>query len=281
MNLLDLIERNPIPEPWGEGDNIPWNEPGFSERMLAEHLSQEHDAASRRFEIIDEHVRWIHDHLLEERPAQILDLACGPGLYASRLARHGHTIIGIDYSPASIRYARQEAEREGLACTYIESDLRTVEYGGLFDLVMLIYGEFNVFRPVDANLILEKIQRALKPGGLLLLEPQDYAAVQRANQQPPVWRSYRKGLFSERPHIFLHENFWDGRSRTATTRYWIIDAVTAEVNRFAQTAQGYSDEDLRELLESHGFRQVQFYPSLAPQAGQARQDVFGVTAVRV
>ena len=59
MDLLDLTNRIEIPEPWSEGEKIPWDEPGFSKRMLEEHLSQEHDAASRRFEIIDRHVDWI------------------------------------------------------------------------------------------------------------------------------------------------------------------------------------------------------------------------------
>ena len=56
MDLRDVVLRVQPPVPWSEGDNIPWNEPDFSERMLAEHLSQEHDLASRRFEIIDQHV---------------------------------------------------------------------------------------------------------------------------------------------------------------------------------------------------------------------------------
>ena len=38
--LMEIVERHKRPAPWTEGDNIPWNEPGFSERMLAEHLSQ-------------------------------------------------------------------------------------------------------------------------------------------------------------------------------------------------------------------------------------------------
>jgi hypothetical protein len=80
MNLLDMIERTAIPAPWSEGEKIPWDEPGFSERMLKEHLSQEHDAASRRTEHIDAHVDWIHRELLGERPARVLDLGCGPGL---------------------------------------------------------------------------------------------------------------------------------------------------------------------------------------------------------
>jgi hypothetical protein len=51
--ILDIVERQPEPTPWSEGDNIPWDDPGFSDRMLAEHLSQDHDLASRKSETID------------------------------------------------------------------------------------------------------------------------------------------------------------------------------------------------------------------------------------
>lgn len=46
--ICDIVDRAQAPAPWSEGDNIPWDEPEFSERMLAEHLSQEHDLALRR-----------------------------------------------------------------------------------------------------------------------------------------------------------------------------------------------------------------------------------------
>ena len=83
------------------------------------------------------------------------------------------------------------------------------------------------FRPADAGLILDKIWRALKPGGMLLLEPQDFGAVQRAYQMPPIWRTARQGLFSDKPYLYLQENFWDDRTRTVTSRYWVVDAETA------------------------------------------------------
>jgi len=280
MKLSQLIERSLLPEPWGEADNIPWHEPAFSERMLAEHLAQEHDAASRRFEIIDEQVGWIQKNLLTSSPCKILDLGCGPGLYASRLARLGHHVTGIDFSPASIRYAREQAEKAALDISYILADLRSLEYGAQFDFAMLIFGEFNVFKPADAALILEKIQRAVKPGGMLLLEPQEYSAVQRAYQMPPIWRTTRAGLFSDQPHLYLQENFWDDRTRTVTTRFWVVDAATAEVERYALTTQAYTDAELEALLKEHGFHQVSFFPALAPKENQARQDFFGVTAIR-
>jgi hypothetical protein len=66
--------------------------------------------------------------------------------------------VGIDFSPASIAYAREQAEEEGLACTYIQQDIRTADYGAGYGLVKLIFGEFNVFRPGEARTILEKAQ---------------------------------------------------------------------------------------------------------------------------
>jgi len=75
MNLLEIVRRPQPPEPWAEGEKIPWNDPEFSKRMLREHLSQAHDHASRRLGIIDAHVGWIHSALLGGRPSRVLDLA--------------------------------------------------------------------------------------------------------------------------------------------------------------------------------------------------------------
>ena len=42
---------------------------------------------------------WIHSHVLGGGNGTVLDLACGPGLYALRLARRGCRCVGIDFSP--------------------------------------------------------------------------------------------------------------------------------------------------------------------------------------
>ena len=144
MKLSDLVNRPVIPIPWDEGDNLPWDNPDFSKRMLKEHLRQDHDAASRRTEKIEKHVAWIHSKLLLGHPTRILDLACGPGLYTNRLAKLGHECVGIDYSPASIAYAVDHANQDNLRSTYILHDIRTAKYGTGFGLVMLIFGEFNI-----------------------------------------------------------------------------------------------------------------------------------------
>jgi SAM-dependent methyltransferase len=278
MKILDLLNRSTAPLPWAEGDNIPWNDPQFSHRMLQEHLCQDHDAASRRSAKIDQHVGWIHRHLLSGQSTRILDLCCGPGLYANRLARLGHACVGIDYSPASIAYALNQSKKEKLRCTYKQEDIRTAEYGSQFDLAMLIFGEFNVFPPQDAKQILKKILAAVAKNGLLLLEVHTIAAIREKGQEKNFWYSSEKGLFSDSPYLFLEESFWEPQGRTTTIRYYIIDARTGKVQRHAQSLQAYTKSQYRSVLEDHGFGHVEFYPSLSGEEDKSQSDFIVIVA---
>jgi len=279
-SLLDIANRVTFPTPWSEGDNIPWHDPAFSQRMLLEHLSQDHDAASRRETIIDLHVEWIRETLIKKERARILDLGCGPGLYSIRLARSGHTCLGIDYSPASIQYARDLAAAEGSDCTFLEEDIRQAELGERHDLAMLIYGELNVFRKEQAELILRKIAHSLCPEGKVLLEVHTYEAVKAMGLKSPSWFSSSSGLFSPNPHICLTENYWHEESSTTTRRHYVIEVETAKVTRMAQSFQAYDESDYRELLNKCGFDQVAFLPSLTGSPDPTAKELFVITGSR-
>jgi SAM-dependent methyltransferase len=248
--------------------------------MLHEHLSQQHDAASRRFPKISTHVAWMHRELLGERPSKILDLCCGPGLYTSRFARLGHECVGIDYAPASIAYAVRLAHEERLRCIYLQEDVREARYGAGYGLAMLIFGEFNTFHPTDARRILRRAQGALLPGGVLLLEPMHASAMERIGRSGSHWHSASQGLFSDRPHLYLEEQFWDEQSRTHTTRTFVVDAASGQVEAHASTQQAYTQEGLSELLLECGFREIGFYPSLMGVLDPSQSDFFVVTALK-
>lgn len=264
MGLERIIGRQLPPQPWAEGENIPWSDPEFSKRMLAEHLSQAHNQASRRFETIDRQVDWIHEEVLGGRPTRILELACGPGLYTSRLAKMGHDCVGIDYAPEPVRYARETAERDGLSCTYHLEDVREAAFGEGYGLVMMIFGQFNVFRRDDMRAILAKAFACLLPGGHLLLEPQSFDTVEKSGRAGSSWYSCGDGggLFSAHPHLCLMESFWDAKAQATTQRYFIIDSQTGEVTPNAMTTEAYTDDQFGDILAEAGFADLRFYPSL-------------------
>jgi SAM-dependent methyltransferase len=275
VNLTDLIKRESIARPWAEGEKIPWNDPDFSRRMLKEHLSQQHDAASRRSVKIKKHVDWINGTLLTQTPSHILDLGCGPGLYAARLATLGHAVVGIDFSPASIDYAIKHSPQN---CSYTLSDIRKADFGTGFDLVMFIYGEFNVFKPADARQILNKAHAALKPGGQLLLEVSTFDGVEQMGNMPSTWYSSKSGLFSDNPHLCLMETFWDEEQSIATQRFFIVDSKTSETTRYAFSTQAYDEDEFPALLEETGFGDVRVYPSLTGNVENEADEFMAIVA---
>jgi SAM-dependent methyltransferase len=270
MQLTDLWRRALPPVPWREGDNIPWDVPAFSARMLDEHLSQEHDAASRRSITIDRQVAWIHHTLLRSRPTAILDLGCGPGLYTSRLARLGHSCTGIDFSPASIAYARTSAAAQHIDCRYQLEDMRSANFGSGFGLAICIFGEINVFRRDHATNILRKAYAALADGGVLLLEAHTFAAIQQIGQHAPTWSTAASGLFGATPYLSLAEHFWHAECRAATTRYYAIELATSNLTCYAQSFQAYTEPEYVELLHACGFSDITCIPALtgAPEPAQ-------------
>jgi len=244
----------PITPPWSTArSNIPWDEPGFSQRMLAEHLNQAHDAASRKFEAVELQVDWIHQTLLSGMPASILDLGCGPGLYTERLAKLGHTCHGIDFGPASIRHARATAECDELACSYDLDDLRTAPFGKGYDLIMFLYGEPSVFSPEQLRSILARAWSALQSGGRILLEPLTELGISAIGDEADGDHQLATGLFFDAPHRLASSTRFDAATGVASRR-WVVDPLdTAASEEFLAWYQAYSDATLTDVLSECGF----------------------------
>jgi SAM-dependent methyltransferase len=279
VKLSELPER-PALEPWTTAPGIPWDEPAFSARMLREHLSQEHDAASRRFHRIDQHVRWLHEQVVPRTRGSVLDLGCGPGLYTSRLARLGHRCFGIDISPASIEHARAEAAEEDLACTYMRADLRAAPLGAGHGAALLLYGQLNALPRDEVIRALERVRNALTGGGVLVLEVHPERAVEARGREGPLWYTSRRGLFGDGPHLVLQESAWHPEARAATRRWLAVDAETAEAESHAETLVAWSDDEYHEALANAGFGTIERHPSLSGKKERSQSDLFVLTAVR-
>lgn len=256
MNLESLSKRPDVAATW-LGGKLPWHEPAFSERMLQEHLSQDHDAASRRSEIIDAHVAWIHEAVLGGEPSRVLDLGCGPGLYTNRLAAVGHRTVGIDVSPAAIRHARTTAAVARLACDYRQHDFTEAELDEGFDLVMCLFGEPNTFTRKDMDHTLAKARAALAPTGRLLLEVHTSAQVRGAGEGADTWHAADRGLFGDSPHLVLAEAAWWPDRRAAAQWWWVVDLAAADVTRHVSTTY---DHDWNALLAKAGFDAEEWWP---------------------
>jgi SAM-dependent methyltransferase len=113
----------------------------------------------------------ILQHVGLEEGSQILDLCCGPGRYATELAKMGFEVVGIDINEDYVALAQKLVEQERVSPEIIVGDMREISYVDRFDAVINVGTSFGFFETDAENqLVVELIARALKPGGRFLLE---------------------------------------------------------------------------------------------------------------
>lgn len=259
------IFQRPMPAvPWRDGANLPWDEPAFSERMLREHLSQGHGAASRQRPEILRQVDWLWSRLALQPGARLLDITCGPGLYAVEFARRGVHVTGVDFSPASVAYARELAEAQGLAgrCRFIQADVRGElprQAGAEYDAALFLYGQMAVFTRAEAAALLMDAAQALRPGGRLALELLDFEGIDKTHNT--WWFSDERGLWGDAPFLHLGERFWDAGQRASIDRFWVLDLQSGALQEIGLSDNGYEADELLALLRESGFSQAMAYPA--------------------
>lgn len=168
-------------------------------------------AAELNDETNDDEVQCIAELLQLREGLRILDLPCGHGRIARRLAQMGATVTGIDRSPLFVEHARVDAEREGAVVDYREGDMRTIGFDGEFDVALNWFTSFGYFDDDTLRTMLSRMHRALVPGGRLVIETMNL--LRRSLQ--PFETSHVKELTDDQGTHFLidraHYDPHDGR----------------------------------------------------------------------
>ncbi len=270
--LKEYFARPPLFEP---GEPKFWDDEYISEGMLEAHLNQEYDAASRRIDIIDKET----DNLVSSgtlKPGdRVLDLGCGPGLYASRLCRKGMKLTGVDISRRSLEYATRYARDNGLEIEYICADFFDIEYSGEFDVVVQIYGECSTFPEDRLDYLLGKIRKALKLDGQLIFDVSTRAQ-RRKEGAKNHWYVFDGGLWRPGKHIVLEEGFDYPEHDVWLDQYIVVDDDRIAVYR--DWFHDYNLQSITAVLEKAGFNIVQVWNDLTGTPYEEGGDWIAVVA---
>lgn len=188
-----------------------WNDAHISKGMLAAHLNPQEDAATRRHEFLDRSVRWISKIAPPSQYKYLLDLGCGPGLYAQRFHEAGYSVIGVDFSRRSIAYAKEQAIQQNSAIEYRYQNYLTIDYKNQFDVVTLIYCDYAVLPVADRLLLLNKIYKALRQNGKFIVDV--FTPKMRKNESH-TWQYCEEGGFGVRSRISVWSLYISTMMRT-------------------------------------------------------------------
>lgn len=262
--LWRIYYRSERPRPWVDGCNLPWDDPEFSQRMLEQHLDESHGAATRveRERLIQ--IDWLWSQMGLKPGSRLLDITCGPGLYAVEFATRGCQVTGIDFSPASLAYARQLAKKRDVAerCNFLEQDLRTTPLPeGPFDGALFIYGQLAVFPRQVAQHLLAQLAASLEPGAGLCVELLDQSRVDK--DESNWWYTDDQGLWGDAPFLHLGERFWNEEERCSLERFIVLHLETGELDEITLCDQTYATAEMVEMMNTAGFDSVDRFPAWA------------------
>ncbi len=142
---------------------------------------------------------------LEPR-SRVLDLGCGSGRRTIELARRGHRVLGMDPDAGALADARALAQGEKLNIHFMKADTRGVPYRSEIDAVVSLEGAFGRLpSDRDDQSCLESARKALKPGGLLLIDTLNKERLMRGFAPSETGFDFERGRLDNRRVYALTE----------------------------------------------------------------------------
>lgn len=129
--------------------------------LIKDHV-REHLLVKKSGIILD----YLHDSGIHE--GRGLDMGCGTGHYAQRMAEHGYNITGLDYSLAMLQNACNSSSPGTLK--HVQASATALPFTrDAFDFAYTINVLHHIATPEDQQQALRELLRIVRPGGLLFI----------------------------------------------------------------------------------------------------------------
>ncbi len=252
-----------------------WTDEHTSKQMLSFHLNKDIDASSRKTAFIDRSVDWIASYF-NVSGKKITDFGCGPGLYATGLARKNAHVTGIDFSRRSIDYAREAANKDGLDINFIHQNYLEFETDERFHLILMIMCDFCALSPAQRKKMLEKFYGILEPGGSVLLDVYSLKAFEEQKETAIYEVNLLNGFWSSNKYYGFLNRFKYDTEKLVLDKYTIIEANRTRT--IYNWLQHFSPESLEQEFVACGFTVDKFYSDVAGSPFTMESREFAIVA---
>jgi SAM-dependent methyltransferase len=237
-----------------------WDDEHISKGMLEAHLNPSWDAATRKPEFLDKSVNWISEIAPSSQYKLLLDLGCGPGLYAERFSSAGYSVTGVDFSKRSIAYAKEQTLLNKSNIEYRYQNYLTIDYVEHFDVITLIYCDYAVLSITERLNLLKKVYQALKPKGKFIFDV--FTPIMRKAESRSWQYNEGSGFWSEKPHICLESVYqYDDEDKSELRQCIVLTEET--VNCYNIWDHYFTKEALLSEIQTAGFNTYEFYGDVA------------------
>jgi len=216
----------------------PWWEELFSEDFVRANWKVSDEQIKRE-------VTFVEESLGVAPGGIVLDLGCGSGQHAVELASRGYGVVGYDLSLYQLALAADIAQERSQKINFLQGDMREMAFEEMFDGIFCWNTTFGYFEEDKNFSVAERAFRALRPGGMLLVDVinRDFVA---AHTPSSVW-------FEGDSCVCMDDAVIDYfTSRLRVKRSVILD--DGRTRECTYSVRLYSFHELGKLLHEVGFR---------------------------
>lgn len=272
---LEEINTRPKPFEFYTASDL-WTDEHTSKQMLSFHLNEEIDVSSRNVALIERSVKWIVSHFHVGADTKIADFGCGPGLYATRLAKMRANVTGIDFSNRSIQYAQKIATEKGLSIHYVNQNYLEFDTSDRFHLILMIMCDFCALSPIQRQKMLSKFWTLLEPNGAILLDVYSLNAFEQRQEMTMYESNLLNGFWSSNKYYGFLNTFKYKKEKVSLDKYTIIEADRTRT--IYNWLQYFSPMTLEKELVEAGFMIENFYCDVAGSPFNPETKEFAVVA---
>ena len=196
-------------------------------------------------EITVKQVDFIIDILKIEKKHKILDIPCGFGRHSLELTKRGYDVTGMEYHQTQIDRAKKLMKEEGVEFPIIQADMRNIPHEGKYDRLYNYFTSFGYFIDEENEETVRQFNKALKPGGLLLLESMNRDWIIK-NMDPGRIHHNDDGS------IFLEESEFDPLTSRMHGTHTLVKPG-AKIEKRELNLRTYSAHELINLFSANGF----------------------------
>lgn len=184
------------------------------------------------------------------RGTAVLDVPCGDGRIAVRLAQRGCRVVGVDRSARFI--ARARARPGGERVRFDVGDMRALRHDAEFDCVVNWFTSFGYFDASANRALLRAFRRALRPRGRLVLDLRNPALLRRA---AAAGGGTAVSVVDRDLDLLVDRARLDG-DRTQVERFIVRDG---RVRKIEFSLESFDSEALAAALREAGFGTVELF----------------------
>lgn len=190
-NIRKFLEKPPL---YKKTEGTFWNDEYISKQLLKAHLDSDFEGASRPAKFMEDSALWINKIVPSSSNPLLLDIGCGPGIYAEKFTKLGYQVTGVDFSKRSIDYGRTSARNKSLNIHYVYQNYLEMDLQKKFDFITMIYCDYGALATHERMKLLENVHHHLKSHGRVLLDVFSIAKF-NAFEEKQIWETFDNGGF--------------------------------------------------------------------------------------